>query len=121
LGFADDPAKHVITQFSGVTTLIFGDEHILIGGGYPISKGAQNGDVVGNATVWIDRQCFNAGPHCVEKGTQLGTAVLYADGGVGSFRFPFALSKADLGPDSPHHLQGYANGQVGGILFNAKT
>jgi hypothetical protein len=119
LGFADSPSKHVITQFSGVATLVIGEEHIMIGGGFPVPKGSQSGDVVGNASVWIDRRCFQAGPHCVEKGTLLGSAALYADAGVGGFRFPFTLLASYLGPNSPHHLQGFANGKVGEIVFKA--
>jgi hypothetical protein len=62
----------------------------------------------------------NAGPHCVETGTLLGKAQVYADGAgspMGLFQFGESLhginlTKSDLGPTSPHKLQVYVNGHA---------
>jgi len=120
LGFADSPSKHIITQFDGPTTLYFNDAHRLVGQGFPIPAGTQNGDYLGNATVWVDRTCFNKGPQCVEKGHLVTTTNLFAYYDVGAFGVSFSLLKEYLGPNSPHHLQAYANGREGEIVFKAK-
>jgi hypothetical protein len=123
LGFADDPAKRTITSFFGTTTLALGQEHILIGGGFPVAAGPD--PIAPNATIWIDRTCFNKGSGCVEKGTKLGEAQVYHDPdikGFGSFRFRTGLIilKKYLGPNSPHHIQAYVGKNEGEIAFNVQ-
>jgi hypothetical protein len=94
----------------------------LIGDGFPVATGPD--PIAPNATIWIDRTCFNKGSGCVEKGTKLGEAQVYHDPdikGFGSFGFRgLIILKKYLRPNSPHHIQAYVGQNEGEIAFNVK-
>jgi hypothetical protein len=119
-----NPHTATVQSYFGVTKLQLPVYQELEGDGFPIAPTNDTGPVA-NATIWVDRNCADAELDCVETGTQLGVAQVYSDGSeipMGGFQFGnpihgINLTASDLGPNSPHKLQAYVNGNVGEILF----
>jgi hypothetical protein len=124
IGLIINPHFGTVKSYFGVPKFSLPIYQDLFGDGFPIAP-TNSIDPVANASIWVDRSCVNAGPQCVETGTLLGKAEVYADGpGIPMGLFQFGgplhginLTKSDLGPTSPHKLQAYVNGQVAEIEF----
>jgi hypothetical protein len=70
----------------------------LFGDGFPITL-TDSISPVATASILVDRSCVNAGPYCVETGTLLGKAQVYADGAgspMGLFQFGESLHRINL-------------------------